>query len=135
MVYRRREKGRVRPGTMMSGTPARGVLEVTEGRADAMHRLCRVARLVGPRGEIALPLLHDVVLLFARKDLWSLGGYEFEDESGVGIAYGQTWFLIPAQYFEQEASLVAEAAALQKAHQHEQPEFAGRTGAWSKSKR
>lgn len=112
----------------------RGVLQVDEGRVDGIHRMCRVAKLIGPKGEIVLPVLHDAVLLFAREDLWSMNGYEFGETNGVAISFGQTWFLVPASYFEEEKVRNAESERLIKLHQANEPPITGHARVW-KSRR
>lgn len=131
VVYRRRERGRPRNGSTLTGPTVRGELSVRDERVDEFNRLCRVARLLGPEHQQLAdpPALLDAALLFAKPDLWSIGGYELVDTNGIMCAHAQTWYLIPAEVYDLEQ---AEA----RAH-HERamaatptPEVKGRQRVW-----
>src|SRR4051812_26236694 len=104
VVYRRREKGRARNGPTLSGPIARGALSLRDERVDEFNRLCRVAKLLGPELQVLPdpPALYDATLLSAKPDLWSIGGHELVDTNGIVCAHAQTWYLIPADVFDEE---------------------------------
>lgn len=106
IVYRRRERGRVRSGTMITGPQVRGSLSVQERHLDEMRRTCRVATLCDAAGRPLSdpPPLYDATLIFAKSDL---AGFEFVDTNGIMCGHAQTWWLIPAPVYDLER---AEAA-------------------------
>jgi hypothetical protein len=109
VVYRRREKGRPRNGSTLSGPTARGSLQLRDERVEDFNRLCRVARLVDNSNQVLSdpPPLYDATLLSAKSDLWAIGGYELVDTNGIMCAHAQLWYLIPGDMFDLEAQETA----------------------------
>lgn len=104
VVYRRRDKGRPRNGTLLSGPAVRGALLIRDERVEDFNRLCRVARLVAPNLQVLpeMPALHDATLLSAKPDFWAIGGYELVDTNGIMCAHAQVWYLIPGDVHDLE---------------------------------
>jgi hypothetical protein len=108
-VYRRRNLGRPRNGTMLNGTPVRGSLVVKEMRSKELRRTTRVAKLVGEDAVDlpGTPHLYDVLLVHAKTDLWTLSGIEIVDTDGELGVHSQTWLMVPADVADLEAAETA----------------------------
>jgi|GEM_PF-3155799 len=97
-VFRVRRDGRVMMRFERSAQTWRGHLVVREERHEELHRLTRVASLVGDDGlpVEGLPPLYDAVLLSAHLGHWSMTGFErIEQMGGRHIDYAQSWVMCP----------------------------------------
>lgn len=86
------------PRHVMWATEARGDLYVTEARDSEVGRVVRVAVLRDKENKPLIEPLHDVQLISAKPDWWTMTGWE-RLEGGAGVsqrAYQQSWILIPA---------------------------------------
>lgn len=97
-VVKRRLSGKPLYGPALAGKGTRGTLEIAEHRVEPLNRMSRVARLVGAENKDlnGFAPLHDAVLIFARKDVWLLSGYELDTTQGSEVCFGQTWVMTPA---------------------------------------
>jgi len=118
VVYRRREKGRPRNGSLLSGPTVRGALLVRDARVEDFNRLCRVATLTA-EGHQPLPdppPLYDATLLTAKPDLWAISGYELVETNGIMCAHAQVWYLIPGDVFDLERREADERERIAREH-------------------
>lgn len=93
-----RREGRVMMRFERSSRTWRGALVVREERHAELHRLTRVASIVGDDGlpVDGLPPLYDAVLLTAHRGHWSMTGFERVEQNGGGhIDYAQSWVMCP----------------------------------------
>lgn len=93
-----RRDGRVMMRFERSNRTWRGALVVREERHEELHRLTRVAALIGDDGQPVdgLPPLYDAVLLAVHRGHWSLTGFErIEQVGGNHIDYAQSWVMCP----------------------------------------
>lgn len=99
-----RRNGLVIPKWQRGSLVVRGQLVVEEVRDLELHRMVRVARLLGADRTDLLPPLHDVVLVACKIDLWTFTGYERQPNawSADQVCYQQSWALIPASITDAE---------------------------------
>jgi hypothetical protein len=93
-----RKEGKLLPHHIRWAGAVRGDLYVKEEHDQELSRVTRKATIVDPRGhKVLLKPLHDVVLLSAKPDWWTVTGWErsIDDTTGHSRAYQQSWILIP----------------------------------------
>ena len=96
-VYPVRDHGRVMPKHVRWGRGVLGELYITERRDLDVNRTSRVAVITGADRTELLPALHDVTLLSAKPDWWTMTGWELMPLSTnvEPTAFQQSWILIP----------------------------------------
>jgi hypothetical protein len=102
-----------------------GELYVDERRDGDLNRTVRVARFTEPTNPNAdlMPPLHDVQLVTAKPDLFTLTGYEVSTSNGgKPVHYRQSWVLVPitdAQLRAREKYRAEEAARMAQCMPHQ----------------
>jgi len=93
-----RRDGKLLPNHMRWAGAVLGDLYVAEGHDPELCRTTRKATILDPRErKILLRPLHDVMLISAKPDWWTITGWErvIEDTTGQMRAFQQSWILIP----------------------------------------
>lgn len=97
-VFLRRREGRLLPRHVMWSTKVRGDLFITEEHDRELQRTVRTA-VVRNRGfQVVAGPLHDVVIVSAKPDWWTMTGWErvAASQHVEPCAFQQSWILIPA---------------------------------------
>lgn len=110
-VARVREAGRLRPRHLLWTGAVRGELRVEDIAVEALSRRARVARILGDQRQDLLPPLHDLVLLSAKRDWWTMTGWELIADPPSDRAYQQTWLMVPAEAADRERARSQQATS------------------------
>lgn len=97
-VFLRRREGRLLPRHVMWATKVRGDLFITEEMDREVHRLVRTAVVRDRAFKVVAGPLHDVAIVSAKPDWWTMTGWERVASSAhvEASAFQQSWILIPA---------------------------------------
>jgi hypothetical protein len=96
-VLLRRREGRLLPRHVMWSTRVRGDLFITDEHDKELNRHVRTAVLRDRSFNVVAGPLHDMVVVSAKPDWWTMTGWErvAVSHDGGACAFQQSWISIP----------------------------------------